>query len=152
MTSSALDRFTEAFEHAVQEYPHEACGILLGKPDSEKDDELFKCTNIQNKMHELDPETFTRDARTAYYIDPKELMSIFKKAESEGLSVKMFYHSHPDHDAYFSEEDKKMALFDGEPVYPDARYMVISVYNKEVKDKAVFEWNSESKTFERGSF
>ena len=152
MTSTAIDRFSGAFEHAIAEYPNEACGILLGKPGSEKDDELFQCTNIQNKMHEMDPETFTRDARTAYYIDPKELMRIFKKAESDGLSVKMFYHSHPDHDAYFSDEDKRMALFDGEPVYPDARYMVISVYNKEVKDKAVFEWNSKSKSFERGSF
>ena len=152
MTASAMDNMAEAFEHAVSEYPHEACGILLGKPDTEEDDALFKCTNIQNKMHEMYPETFTRDARTAYYIDPKELLQIFKKAEAEGLAVKMFYHSHPDHGAYFSDEDEKMALFDGEPVYPDARYMVISVYNKVVKDKAVFEWNSETKTFERGSF
>ena len=145
-----MEKLAGAFEHAVAEYPYEACGILLGKPGTEKDDELFKCANIQNKMHEMYPETFTRDARTAYYIDPKDLLGIFKKADDDGLSVKMFYHSHPDHGAYFSEEDEKMALFDGEPVYPDARYMVISVYNREVKDKAVFEWNSKSKTFERG--
>ena len=141
-----------ALEHAVTEYPHEACGILLGRPGSDKHDQLFKCANIQNKMHEMYPKEFTRDARTAYYIDPKELLGIFKKADAEGLAVKMFYHSHPDHGAYFSAEDEKMALFDGEPVYPDARYMVISVYNSEVKDKAVFVWNKESKSFERGSF
>ena len=151
MSSLDTDMLAGALEHAVAEYPHEACGILLGKPGTEKDDVLFNCTNIQNKMHEMYPETFTRDARTAYYIDPKELLGIFKKAEAERLSVKMFYHSHPDHGAYFSAEDEKMALFDGEPVYPDAQYMVISVYNREVKDKAVFEWNSESKSFERGA-
>ena len=152
MTYPDLDKLAGALEHAVAEYPHEACGILIGKPDSDGHDQLFQCANIQNKMHDLYPKEFTRDARTAYYVDPKELLGIFKKAEAGGLSVKMFYHSHPDHGAYFSEEDEKMALFDGEPVYPDARYMVISVYNRVVKDKAVFEWDSQSKTFERGSF
>lgn len=147
-----MDKLAGALEHAVAEYPREACGILLGKPGSDEDDQLFKCANIQDKMHALYPEEFTRDARTAYYMEPKELLKIFKKADAEGLAVKMFYHSHPDHGAYFSAEDEKMALFDGEPVYPDARYMVISVYNSEVKDKAVFAWNSESKSFERGGF
>lgn len=145
----ARDKLEEVLSHAVSDYPYEACGILLGKPGADKEDVLYTCTNIQNKMHEMYPDTFTRDARTAYYIDPKELLKILQDAEKNNLAIKLFYHSHPDHDAYFSEEDKKMALFDDEPVYPDARYMVISVYNKEIRDKAVFEWNEQNKAFER---
>ena len=59
-------------EHAVGEYPHECCGIVLGKIGSADENILYRCENIQNRLHEKDPETFTRDARTAFYIDPKD--------------------------------------------------------------------------------
>jgi len=45
-----------------------------------------------------------------------------------------------------------MALFDGEPTYPNASYLVISVYNKLVRDEAWFEWNSQTKSFEKKIF
>jgi proteasome lid subunit RPN8/RPN11 len=149
MISLADDKLAEAREHALAEYPDECCGIVIGKPDHAENDQIFRCTNIQNQLHEQDPKTYVRDARTAYTIDPKELMRIMKQAEEQGLVFKLFYHSHPEHDAYFSEEDKRMALFDNEPMYPDARYLVISVYNKEIRDQAFFEWNPESSSFEK---
>jgi proteasome lid subunit RPN8/RPN11 len=72
-----------------------------------------------------------------------------KQLEEQGLVIKLFYHSHPEHDAYFSEEDKRLALFDNEPTYPDARYLVISVYNKKIRDQAFFEWNPATSSFEK---
>ena len=42
-----------------------------------------------------------------------------------------------------------MALFDGETIYPDAKHLVISVYNNIVKDEAWFEWNSKTRSFEK---
>jgi len=138
-----------AREHALREYPFECCGIVIGQPDNPDHDLIFPCTNIQNQLHEKDPETYTRDARTAYFIDPRELMGIMKHAQEQQLAIKLFYHSHPEHDAYFSEEDKRMALFDNEPTYPDARYLVISVYNKEIRDQALFEWHPETRSFEK---
>ncbi len=149
MIPLAQNKLDEARQHALQEYPFECCGIIIGQPDSDQEDILFRCTNIQNKLHEMDPGKFVRDARTAFYIDPKELMGILKETETRKLAIKLFYHSHPEHDAYFSEEDERMALFDNEPAYPEARYLVISVYNKEIKDQAFFEWNPESKAFEK---
>ena len=149
MIPLAQSKLDEAQQHALQEYPFECCGIIIGRPDSDQEDILFRCTNIQNKLHEMDPEKFVRDARTAYYIDPKELLGILKETESRKLAIKLFYHSHPEHDAYFSEEDARMALFDNEPTYPEARYLVISVYNKKIKEQAFFEWNLKSKTFEK---
>ncbi|MDH5763549.1 MAG: M67 family metallopeptidase [Nitrospinota bacterium] len=143
------DMLNGAREHAVNEYPYECCGIVIGQPDNPDHDLIFPCTNIQNQLHEKDPQTYTRDARTAYFIDPRELMEIMKQAAEKNLVIKLFYHSHPEHDAYFSEEDKRMALFDNEPTYPDSRYLVISVYNREIRDEAFFEWNSETLTFEK---
>ena len=136
-------------KHALEEYPSECCGIIAGLTDKTDDDVLFRCTNIQNKLHKMDPKTYTRDAKTAYNIDSGELLKIFKQTESKGMTLKVFYHSHPDHDAYFSDEDKKMALFDGEPTYPNAKHLVISVYNRIVKNEAWFEWNSHAESFEK---
>ena len=136
--------------HAVEEYPYECCGIVVGNPDDNRDNVVYRCENIQNKLHEKDPENFTRDARTAYNISALELQKLLSEAGSKGRVFKVLYHSHPEHDAYFSEEDTRMALFDGEtPIYPGTQYLVVSVYSEKVRDQALFGWNSETKTFER---
>ncbi len=136
-------------QHALDDYPDECCGIVIGNPADNERDKLFRCTNIQNKLHAMDPAAHPRDAKTAYFIDEKELLHITREAQDEGLVIKLFYHSHPEHDAYFSEEDVRRALFFDEPAYPDARYLVISVYNKDIKEQALFEWSDASKTFEQ---
>ena len=136
--------------HAVEEYPYECCGIVVGNLDDNRDNVVYRCENIQNKLHEKDPENFTRDARTAYNISALKLQKLLSEASSKGWVFKVLYHSHPEHDAYFSEEDTRMALFDGEtPIYPGTQYLVVSVYSEIVRDQALFGWNSETKTFER---
>ncbi len=149
MIPLSQDHLEEIRSHALDEYPEECCGIVIGFPESTKDDILFRCTNIQNKLHKLDPETYPRDARTAYNMEPMEVVKIFSQAQSKGMVIKTFYHSHPEHDAYFSDEDKRMALLDGEPTYPEAEYLVVSVYSSKVKDEAWFAWDLQTKSFER---
>ena len=136
-------------KHALQEYPYECCGIIAGLAVTKANDVLYRCTNIQNKLHKMDPKVYSRDAKTAYNIDPKELFKVFSEIELKGMTLKTFYHSHPDHDAYFSDEDKTMALFDGEPTYPNAKHLVVSVYNNIVKEDALFEWNPKTRSFEK---
>ncbi len=148
MTPLAQEDVEKIHQHALEEYPFECCGVVLGRADTADNDTLIRCANIQNQLHEKDPETYPRDARTAYYMDPKDLMSIHRRAREEGLEIKLFYHSHPEHDAYFSDEDKRMALFENEPVYPNARYLVVSVYNKKVERDALFFWNPQTRIFE----
>jgi len=147
--SVTREQLAEMEAHALAEYPYECCGIVIGKPGSTADDRLFRCTNIQNRLHGLDPQVHPRDARTAFQIEGKELIRIHREAQDNGLSIKLFYHSHPDHDAYFSDEDRRMALFGEDPTYPEARYLVISVYNKKIKEHALFEWNPADRAFER---
>lgn len=122
--------------HALESYPEECCGVILVGGD-----EVHRLVNIQNRLHAADPETFPRDARIAYTMDPKELETVLEQAEHRGMSLKAVYHSHPDHDAYFSEEDKACATPFGEPTYPDAAQIVISVMSGNVGRVAVYAWN-----------
>ena len=148
MTSIASNLLKVIHFQAMEEYPDECCGVILGNPENRDEDIVFRCANIQNQEHAKDPENFPRDAKTAFTIDPKDLLAIEKKTRTKGWTIKTFYHSHPEHDAYFSAEDKKMALSEwGDPWYPESTHLVVSVYNGVIKDQALFAWDPDMKTF-----
>lgn len=128
---------------AVEEYPHESCGVILV---GEADRRLLPCRNIQDELHARDPERHPRDARTAYYIDPPDLLRI-GRLEVEGYAVAVIYHSHVDVGAYFSETDRRQALASGEPLYPEAAYLVTSVINRRVEATAAFRWDGARRDF-----
>lgn len=136
--------FNAITAHARETYPDECCGIIVERDGRE---EVVLVTNIQNDMHDKDPEQFPRTARTAYSMG-SEAAPVLLAAERGELRLHAFYHSHPEHDAYFSAEDRKQA-FGGwdEPNYPDARQIVISVYGGEVKNTAVFVWDEHARDF-----
>ena len=108
---------------AIEEYPHESCGVIVARGAERR---LVRCRNAQNELHAKDSVRHPRDARTAYYIDPADLLRI-GRLEAEGFAVAVIYHSHVDAGAYFSETDKRQALLGGEPAYPAATYVVTSV-------------------------
>ncbi len=122
LQSESLDQI---YAHAKAEFPEECCGIILSDGAREF---VRKCRNVQNERHAEAPEMYPRDARTAYLIDPNDLIRVHKEAETENQPIKAFYHSHPNHDAYFSEKDKADAMAWDEPMYPDAAYIVVSIY------------------------
>ena len=133
--------FAAVTTHALETYPEECCGVILGG------DEVHRLVNLQNTLHATDPDTFPRDARTAYTVDPKELETVLEQAERRGLAFKALYHSHPDHDAYFSDEDRACATPFGEPTYPDTAQVVISVMSGRVGRVAVYTWNPAAEDF-----
>ena len=128
---------------AEAEYPGECCGVILERGAERL---LFRCRNIQNALHERDPIRHPRDARTAYYIDPADLLAIGRR-EAEGYRVGVIYHSHIDTGAYFSETDKRNALMADEPTYPDARYVVVSVLSGRFVAASTYAWNGEQRDF-----
>ena len=142
------------YQQGREEYPHECCGILTAGAGSDIS-QVHRCTNIQQEKHEEDPRQFSRDARIAYLIDPQQLYDIISTAEKEKGKVTGFYHSHIDCEAYFSEEDKRRAMtFGDEPDYPDAVYLVLSVYGEEAGRDArevvgfqCFSWDEERADF-----
>lgn len=146
--STALNLTQKAWEeisrHAIETFPEECCGVILFDGET---DQVRRLRNIQNQLHTLDPETYPRDATIAYAMDLKELESIIHEAEAAGAKVKAFYHSHPGHEAYFSQEDKAFAAPFGEPTYPESAQIVISIYDGIVRRISAYAWAEEKKDF-----
>lgn len=131
---------------AEAEYPAECCGVLLAGSGPGSDRLLMPCRNIQDELHAKDPERHPRDSRTAYFIDPKDLLTIGRR-EGQGYRVATIYHSHVDTGAYFSPTDRQNALVNGEPAYPDAVYVVVSVLEGRVANEAAFVWDASARDF-----
>ena len=128
---------------AVEEYPRESCGVILEQGRLRR---IVRCRNIQDELHAKDPQRHPRDARTAYFIDPKDLLAIGLR-EGQGYGFVVIYHSHIDAGAYFSATDKQNALMNGEPFYPAATYVVVSVLEGVVADIRAFVWQPAARDF-----
>jgi len=146
----ALDLSQNALEevqrHARESFPEECCGVVFSDAKGASD-RVYRLKNIQNKLHQLDPLTYPRTAAIAYAMDPQELDAIIQEEQAMGATLKAFYHSHPDHEAYFSDEDKVFACPFGEPTFPGTAQIVISIYDRVVKRIAAFAWSIERKNF-----
>jgi len=140
------DNWARICDHARRDYPAECCGIITRSKDGGCD--VRPCANIQDRLHEREPDRHPRDSRTAYRMDDLEVFRALDEAERSGRALVGFYHSHIDCDAYFSEEDRTAALFGEGPAYPGAVYLVLSVYGREVKGQRAFAWDEGSKGFQ----
>lgn len=94
-------------QHLENGYPHEACGVLLGRGQTVT--EIVPATN-----------TRTDSAHNRYLIDPRDYMRIERDADQRGLQVLGIYHSHPDCPARPSQYDLDHA-------WPDLTYLIVSV-------------------------
>jgi proteasome lid subunit RPN8/RPN11 len=138
------DTWNEISRHSKETFPEECCGLVLSNGAREY---VRRVENIQNKLHALDPMTYPRTAAIAYAMDPRELQSVLDDADRAGAKLKAFYHSHPDHEAYFSAEDKAFATPFGEPTFPSAAQIVVSIFHRTVKDIKAFAWSDDKKDF-----
>jgi len=134
--------------HGERAYPNEACGMVIGPKGKKIALGVFPIKNIQDDLHARDPVRYPRQAKTAYQMDPAEVRIVEKEAEDKGFEIKLFYHSHPDHGVYFSDEDKAMACPWGEPSYPEVGHVVISIEKGLGAAASEFYWNFEAKDFE----
>ena|ERR1700712_1136952 len=82
--------------HGEETYPHECCGIMLGKA-AEDGLEVVALIRAGN--------TRTDSAHNRYNIAPVELVKAQREGRKAGLDIVGFYHSHPDHPAQWSQTD-----------------------------------------------
>ncbi|MFH0732593.1 MAG: M67 family metallopeptidase [Candidatus Omnitrophota bacterium] len=101
-----LKRITE---HAIREFPNEACGILAGSQG--RVEKVYEMTNA-----EASPQTFFMDAR--------EQLKAMKEVRNEGQEMVGIYHSHVASEACPSSHDVELAL------YPEVSYVIISLKDK----------------------
>jgi proteasome lid subunit RPN8/RPN11 len=139
-------QLAEIVRQAEAGYPEEICGIVIGKPGAPDTYRVRQVRNIANHDRQRDPAGFERDARTAYRMDDREVLRVLREAEDAGGDVVTFYHSHPDHDAYFSRMDRDRALRVGdpsgsEPLWPGANYLVVSVRHGRAVDARYYVWD-----------
>src|SRR2546428_12035256 len=92
--------------HACASYPAECCGMIITRNGRE---EVVRVANIQNELHAQDPQQYPRTAAIAHTMG-EEAAPILLVAVRRDLSFRPIYHSHPEHDAYFSAEGRKQAL------------------------------------------
>ena len=100
-------------EHLEGGYPNEACGALIGRVNA-ADREVAEFRGMRNVI--------TDRPWDRYALDPLEQLRVQKDAESRGLEIIGFAHSHPDHPPIPSR-------FDAEHAWSFYSYLVASVQN-----------------------
>lgn len=84
---------------AVAGYPHEICGILLGRQGQEPSiEEAVAVANLNQER-----------SQDRYLLDPAAQLKVEKSARERGLDVLGYYHSHPDHPSLASETDNSLS-------------------------------------------
>jgi proteasome lid subunit RPN8/RPN11 len=141
-------QLAEIFRQAEVGYPEEICGMVVGLRSVPKTFRVRQVRNIANREPQRDTTGLPRDARTAYKMDPLEQLRVLREADQQGWDVAAFYHSHPDHDAYFSAMDRDRALTpDREPVWPGASYLVVSVMAGRARSAGCYTWDAVRRDF-----
>lgn len=118
--------------HARREYPRECCGVFLGTAADGiwRAQEALPARNLE-----------TARGADRYDLDPRSRLAAEDQAQALGLSVVGFYHSHPDHEAYFSPTDlagsEEFRL--GQPWLPPCyAYLVVSVLQGQVASRRAY--------------
>lgn len=130
-------------------HPAEACGLLFA--DAADALSFVPIPNIAGTKAAAG--TSARTGRDGYVMDPKRMMQAMDAAESKGGRLVAIVHSHPDVGAYFSKEDRDMALGGGEePLWPGVDYLVVSVRaaaaGPAVDDARSYRWNPVGRVFD----
>ena len=100
---------TEMIEHALDDYPNEACGIIAAKGSAAK--HLYKMANVEKSPYR-------------YSMDPKELYLTYTDIDDHNWDVYAIYHSHTHSEAYPSSTDVRLAT------WPEAFYILVSLQVK----------------------
>ena len=113
MIQLAADAYAAIVAHGEADFPHEACGLLIGLDDADGTRRVEAARGLANVR---EPEA--RHHR--FLIAPLDLVREEKRAREAGREIVGFYHSHPDHPAVPSR-------YDLEHAWPFYSYVVVAV-------------------------
>jgi proteasome lid subunit RPN8/RPN11 len=120
-------------EHGEADYPHECCGLLIGRFGAQGEKRVEETSPISNAREE-------EAKRNRFLITPEELLAGEKLARQKKLDVVGFYHSHPDHPAVASR-------FDLEHAWPVYSYVIVSINQGESGDLLSWEMEEDRSRF-----
>ena len=110
--------------HLEGAYPEEGCGLLLGRdhPEGRRVEAVERLPNASG------------DGRLRrYVIEPETFLAAEKVARARGLEVVGVFHSHPDHPAEPSPDDRASA-------WPFYSYVIGSVRAGRLAELRAFRW------------
>jgi proteasome lid subunit RPN8/RPN11 len=117
----------EIRRHGAETYPEECCGALLGTDGSDggagQEREIVELLRLTNQREDSPHNRFS--------VAPREVIAVDRAAQSRGLEVVGWYHSHPDHPAQPSEYDRAHA-------WPWYSYVIVRV--EKGKAREVTSW------------
>ena len=87
-------------QHGEETYPHECCGVLLGRFDDDSESVSKTVSRVARCGNTREDSPHNR-----YHIDPRDLIRIQREGRERGEEIVGFYHSHPDHPAQWSPTD-----------------------------------------------
>ncbi|MFQ5838444.1 MAG: Mov34/MPN/PAD-1 family protein [Thermoplasmata archaeon] len=105
--------FLKVEVHALEGYPSEVCGFLLGV-----DGEVRRIQEVRRAVNLLADSTNDR-----YLIDPRDTLRVDRDARRNGFEILGFYHSHPDHRAVPSS-------YDVERAWPWYSYLILATTSR----------------------
>ena len=135
----------EIVRHLESCYPAEGCGMLVQVPGGPL--EVFAMRNVAADPSEGHRVHSDRGAETMFIPDPKDLYRVNMMEYDRGAKIVGIFHSHPEHDAYFSATDKAWSAPDGVESYPDAEYLVVSIRSGKAVAAAAFRFDPQSRSF-----
>ena len=127
----------EITRHAEREYPHECCGLLIGRIEDGGRTRVVAATRaVENAWGEGD--TLHR----RMMITPRDYMRAEREFAARGFGVVGNYHSHPDHPAVPSEFDLENLA-----PWPTMSYVVVSVREGSAGDLRSWELAADGSRF-----
>ena len=119
-------------QHALQTYPDECCGILVGSDQGNERTvvQAYRARNVSEQR---------RNDR--YIIDEKKLIEVMKSVRNSPFDIVGFYHSHPDSASAPSRYDSEHAA------WPGYTYLIVSVEKERVVSVQAWVMPEENETF-----
>jgi proteasome lid subunit RPN8/RPN11 len=127
--------------HGADMYPRECCGALLGRGGADEEREV-----LQREIVDLLALTNQREdsPRNRFSVAPRDVIEADRTAQTRGLEVVGWYHSHPDHPARPSEYDREHA-------WPWYSYVIVKVENGEAREMASWRLREDREGYEEES-
>jgi len=126
----------EVCQHAIETAPEECCGLVIGGA-ALRYEEVARCRNDMTLHHRLDPESYPRDGRHAYWMNELDYQRVDGEARARGRGITGIYHSHVGADAYLSELDMQYAEHALFP-FPESDQLVVAVLDGRVGRVGLF--------------
>ncbi len=129
MSSGLLEKIRE---HGRSAYPHECCGLLLGRSDRSTKSVVGLRPAVNNRED---------SPGNRYLISALDMLQAERETQANGLEIVGIYHSHPDHPSRPSEYDREHAL-------PGYSYVIVSIASGDAVDLKSWHLRDDRSEFE----